>query len=41
MGLVPHGPSKDYKLTNVLQPLANLMPDVSVFGGLSHPNCGA
>lgn len=38
-GWFPTGQGKDYKLTNVLQPLADLMPDVSVFGGLSHPNC--
>lgn len=38
-GWFPTGEGKDYQLTNVLQPLAPLMGDVSIFSGLSHPNC--
>lgn len=38
-GWFPTGKGKDYQLTNVLQPLAPLMDDVSIFHGLSHPNC--
>jgi hypothetical protein len=40
-GWFPTGAGKDYKLTNVLSPLKPLMDHVSVFGGLSHPNCRA
>lgn len=40
-GWFPQGEGKDYKLTNVLKPLEPLMDDVSIFGGLSHPNCRA
>lgn len=38
-GWFPTGKGKDYQLTNVLQPLAPLMEDVSIFRGLSHPRC--
>ena len=38
-GWFPRGDGKDYQLTNVLQPLEPLMDQVSIFGGLSHPNC--
>ncbi len=38
-GWFPKGSGKDYQLTNVLQPLAPLMENVSIFGGLSHPRC--
>ena len=38
-GWFPTGEGKDYQLTNVLKPLEPLMDDVSIFGGLSHPNC--
>lgn len=38
-GWFPRGEGKDYQLTEVLKPLAPLMEDVSVFSGLSHPNC--
>lgn len=40
-GWFPTGQGKDYQLTNVLQPLAPLMDDVSIFQGLSHPRCRA
>lgn len=40
-GWFPRGAGKDYQLTNVLKPLAPLMDAVSIFGGLSHPNCRA
>lgn len=40
-GWFPKGEGKDYQLTNVLKPLEPLMDDVSIFGGLSHPNCRA
>ena len=40
-GWFPTGEGKDYQLTNVLKPLEPLMDDVSIFGGLSHPNCRA
>jgi len=40
-GWFPTGSGKDYQLTNVLQPLRPLMEDVTVIGGLSHPNCRA
>ncbi len=38
-GWFPTGQGEDYELTQVLQPLEPLMDDVTVFGGLSHPNC--
>lgn len=38
-GWFPTGEGKDYQLTNVLRPLEPLMDDVTVFAGLSHPNC--
>lgn len=38
-GWFPQGEGKDYKLTNVLSPLSELMDDVSIFSGLSHPQC--
>jgi len=38
-GWFPRGAGKDYQLTNVLQPLEPWMDDITVFGGLSHPNC--
>jgi len=38
-GWFPRGEGKDYQLTKVLEPLAPLMDDVSIFAGLSHPNC--
>jgi hypothetical protein len=38
-GWFPTGKGKDYQLTNVLEPLAPLMEDVSIFRGLSHPRC--
>lgn len=38
-GWFPKGSGKDYELTNVLKPLAPLMEHVSIFEGLSHPNC--
>ncbi len=38
-GWFPMGEGKNYQLTNVLQPLAPLMDDVSIFSGLSHPRC--
>jgi len=38
-GWFPQGKGRDYQLTNVLKPLEPLMSDVSIFGGLSHPNC--
>jgi hypothetical protein len=40
-GWFPRGKGKDYQLTNVLKPLEPLMDHVSIFGGLSHPNCRA
>lgn len=40
-GWFPTGEGNDYQLTNVLKPLEPLMEDVSIFGGLSHPNCRA
>ncbi len=40
-GWFPKGKGKDYELTNVLQPLEPLMDDVSIFTGLSHPDCRA
>ncbi len=40
-GWFPTGSGKDYKLTKVLEPLQPLMEDISIFGGLSHPNCRA
>lgn len=40
-GWFPRGAGTDYQLTNVLKPLEPLMDDVSIFGGLSHPNCRA
>lgn len=38
-GWFPQGEGKDYQLTKVLKPLEPLMEDVSIFSGLSHPNC--
>ncbi|MBC8291321.1 MAG: DUF1552 domain-containing protein, partial [Planctomycetes bacterium] len=38
-GWFPTGEGKDYQLTNVLKPLEPLLDDLSIFGGLSHPNC--
>ncbi|MGY8768053.1 MAG: DUF1552 domain-containing protein [Pirellulales bacterium] len=38
-GWFPQGQGSDYQLTNVLKPLAPLMEETSIFGGLSHPNC--
>ena len=38
-GWFPRGQGKDYQLTKVLSPLADLMDDVSIFGELSHPQC--
>lgn len=40
-GWFPKGKGKDYELTKVLEPLRPLMDDVSIFTGLSHPNCRA
>jgi len=40
-GWFPRGEGRDYKLTNVLKPLEPLMDNVSIFGGLSHPDCRA
>ena len=40
-GWFPRGEGKDYRLTNVLKALEPLMDQVSIFGGLSHPNCRA
>lgn len=40
-GWFPRGKGRDYQLTNVLKPLEPLMDHVSIFGGLSHPNCRA
>ena len=40
-GWFPRGEGRDYQLTNVLKPLEPLMEHVSIFGGLSHPNCRA
>lgn len=38
-GWFPTGEGHDYRLTRVLQPLQSLMDDVTIFSGLSHPNC--
>ena len=38
-GWFPKGKGRDYELTNVLQPLASLRGDMTVFTGLSHPRC--
>ena len=38
-GWFPTGDGRDYTLTKPLQPLQSLMDDVTIFGGLSHPNC--
>jgi len=38
-GWFPQGEGKNYRLTNVLSPLKPLMSDVSIFSGLSHPEC--
>lgn len=38
-GWFPEGSGEEYQLTEVLRPLSELMDDVSIFGGLSHPNC--
>ncbi len=38
-GWFPTGEGRDYQLTRVLEPLAPLMDDVTIFGGLSHPRC--
>lgn len=40
-GWFPKGQGKDYELTHVLKPLSPLMDHVSIFRGLSHPNCRA
>lgn len=40
-GWFPTGEGRDYRLTKVLEPLSPLMDDVTVFGGLSHPDCRA
>lgn len=40
-GWFPTGSGKDYQLTNVLKPLEPLREQLSVFGGLSHPDCRA
>ncbi len=40
-GWFPTGKGQEYQLTNVLNPLAPLMDDVSIFQGLSHPRCRA
>lgn len=40
-GWFPTGDGKDYQLTKVLEPMAPLMDDVSIFHGLSHPRCRA
>ena len=40
-GWFPKGSGRDYELTKVLQPLEPLMDQVTVFGGLSHPECRA
>lgn len=37
-GWFPKGAGRDYELTNPLQPLAELRTDMTVMGGLSHPN---
>ncbi|GAA3578183.1 DUF1552 domain-containing protein [Snuella lapsa] len=34
----PHGEGTDYKLTKTLSPLAPYRSDMSILGGLSHPN---
>jgi len=38
-GWFPKGGGRDYQLTKPLEPLAKLMDDVTVLGGLSHPRC--
>jgi hypothetical protein len=38
-GWFPRGEGADYRLTNPLKPLTELMEDVTVLGGLSHPQC--
>lgn len=38
-GWFPLGEGKDTQLTKVLEPLDPLMDDVTIFSGLSHPNC--
>lgn len=40
-GWFPRGAGKDFQLTNVLKPLEPLIEHMSVFGGLSHPDCRA
>ncbi len=40
-GWFPKGLGKDYQLTNVLKPLEPFKDQLSVFGGLSHPDCRA
>lgn len=37
-GWFPKGEGREYELTNPLQPLADLRDDMTVLGGLSHPN---
>jgi len=38
-GWFPTGEGTDFQLTNPLKPLAPILDDVSIFGGLSHPRC--
>lgn len=38
-GWFPRGEGKDYELSNPLKPLAPIMDEVSILGGLSHPRC--
>ena len=40
-GWFPTGQGKDYQLTKVLNPLEPVKDQLSVFGGLSHPDCRA
>jgi hypothetical protein len=40
-GWFPTGSGKDFQLTKVLQPLAPYQDQLSIFGGLSHPDCRA
>jgi hypothetical protein len=40
-GWFPRGEGREYQLTNVLNPLKPLIDDVTIFGGLSHPDCRA
>ncbi|QDU92888.1 DUF1552 domain-containing protein [Lignipirellula cremea] len=38
-GWFPTGEGENYQLTSVLQPLAQHRSRMTIFGGLSHPNC--